>query len=111
GQAKALPGVVAVVTAQELPERIRGPLPKLIPHPALVHHKTQVALAGEVVRHVGEPIALVVAESRYIAGDALELLAVEFEVLPAAVDLEAAAKPGARRGQPGMADELAARHV
>jgi len=110
-QAKALPGVVAVVTAQDLPERIRGPLPKLIPHPALVHHKTQVALAGEVVRHVGEPIALVVAESRYIAEDALELIAVEFEVLPAAVDLEAAAKPGAPRVHADMANNIAAHHI
>src|SRR3972149_5192313 len=67
--------------------------------------------SGEVVRPVGDPIARVVAESRYIAEDALELIAVEFEVLPAAVDLEAAAKPGAPRVHADMADNIAAHHI
>src|SRR3972149_5016314 len=98
-------------TAAPTPIRSRGPRPKLTPPPALVHHKTQVALACEVVRHVGEPIALVVAESRYVAEDALELIDVEFEVLPAAVDLEAAAKPGAPPVHADMANNIAAHHI
>ncbi|MDR7463847.1 MAG: aerobic carbon-monoxide dehydrogenase large subunit [Armatimonadota bacterium] len=109
--ARALPGVVAVCTAQDLPARLRGPLPKLIPHPALRYHKTQVALAGSVVRHVGEPIVLVVAESRYIAEDALDLVVVDFEVLPAAVDLEKAAQPDAPRVHEDMPDNIAAHHI
>jgi carbon-monoxide dehydrogenase large subunit len=110
-QAAALPGGVAVFTAADLPERLRAPLPKLIPHPTLIHHKTQVALAGEVVRHVGEPIVLVVAESRYVAEDAVELITVEFDVLPAAVDLEEAARPDAPRVHDDMPDNIAAHHI
>jgi len=109
--ARALPGVAAVFTAADLPERLRGPLPKLIPHPALVHHKTQVALAGEVVHHVGEPIALVVAESRYLAEDAVDLITVDFEVLPAVVDLEAAARPDSPVVHADMSDNIAAHHI
>ncbi len=93
-RAAELPGVAAVFTHADLPAPLGDPLPRLIPHPTLVHHKTQVALAGEVVRHVGEPVAFIVAESRYLAEDALELIDVEYEPLPAAVELEAAAEPG-----------------
>ena len=100
--ARALPGVVAVFTAKHLPDNIRGPLPRLIPHPTLIHHKTQVALAGDVVHHVGEPVVMVVAESRYVAEDAVDLVEVEFEPLPAVVNLEDAARPGS----PTVHDDL-----
>jgi len=93
--ARTSPGVLAVFTAADLPAAIRGPLPRLIPHPALVHHKTQVALAGEKVRHVGEPVVMVVAQTRYLAEDALERVTVELEPLPPVVDLEAAVRPDA----------------
>src|SRR5439155_457378 len=56
-QAKALAGVVAVYTYADLPPSLQEPLPRLIPHPALVHHKTQYALAYDKVRYVGEPVA------------------------------------------------------
>lgn len=92
-KAKASPGVVAVYTRDDLPAVLAEPLPKLIPHPALIHHKTQYALAPEKVRYVGEPVAFVVAENRYLAEDALELIEVEYDPLPAVVDLEAAAEP------------------
>jgi carbon-monoxide dehydrogenase large subunit len=111
GRARAHPGVVAVFTAAELPPAIRGPLPRLIPHPALVHHKTQVALAGDVVRHVGEPIAMVVAVSRYVAEDAADLLEVEFAPLPAVVDLEAAVRPGSPRVHDDVPDNVAAHYT
>ena len=52
--------------------------------------RTQVPLARDKVRHVGEPLAIVVAESRYVAEDALDDIAVDLESLPAVVDLEAA---------------------
>ncbi len=109
--AKSLPGVAAVFIAADLPEAIRGPLPKLIPHPALIHHKTQVALAGEFVHHAGEPVAMVVAESRYLAEDALDLLEVEFEPLPAVVDLEAAVRPGSPFVHEDLDTNVAAHHV
>ena len=63
------------------------------------HHlqlRTQVPLAKDKVRHVGEPLAMVVAESRYLAEDALADIIVDIEPLPAVVDLEkalAAASP------------------
>jgi len=93
--AEALPGVVAVYTHGDLPPSLQEPLPRLIPHPALVHHKTQYALARDKVRHVGEPVAFVVAASRYVAEDALDLIEVEYDPLPAVVTLEQAVRPGA----------------
>jgi len=85
------PEVVLVLTHADLPAALQQPLPKLIPHPTLRHHKTQYALAPDKVRHVGEPVAFVVATSRYAAEDALDLIEVEYEPLPAVVDLEEAA--------------------
>ncbi len=93
--AAQLASVVAVYTRADLPPVLQEPLPKLVPHHALVHHKTQFALASEVVRHVGEPVALVVATSRYAAEDALDLIEVDYDPLPAVVDLEQAVQPGA----------------
>lgn len=94
GRARAMPGVAAVYTHADLPSPLGDPLPKLIPHPTLIHHKTQVALARGEVRHVGEPVAFVVASSRYLAEDAAEAIEVDYEPLPAVVDLEAALAPG-----------------
>jgi len=94
-RAKAAPGVVAVYTRADLPPALAAPLPPLIPHPALVHHKTQYALAPEKVRYAGEPVALVIAENRYLAEDAVELIEAEYAPLPAVVDLEQAARPDA----------------
>ncbi|MDQ7843699.1 MAG: xanthine dehydrogenase family protein molybdopterin-binding subunit [Armatimonadota bacterium] len=94
-RARAAPGVAAVYTRADLPPALAAPLPKLIPHPALLHHKTQYALAPEKVRYAGEPVALVIAENRYVAEDAVELIEVEYDPLPAVVDLEQAARPNA----------------
>ncbi|MGV3499459.1 MAG: xanthine dehydrogenase family protein molybdopterin-binding subunit [Hydrogenophaga sp.] len=52
------------------------------------------ALAVDRVRHVGEPVAVVVAEDRYIAEDALDLLRVEYEPLPVVMDIERALQQG-----------------
>ena len=87
------PGVVAVYTASDLGDYWR-PGPLLVPPPpieGLVFHLcTQVPLAKDKVRHVGEPIAMVVAESRYLAEDAIEEILVDLEPLDAVVDLESA---------------------
>ena len=93
-RARAAPAVLAVLTHADL-GALGGPLPRLIPHPALVHHKTQQALASTTVRYVGEAVALIVAESRYAAEDALDLVDVEYAPLPAAVRLEDAVAPSA----------------
>ncbi|GII83422.1 aldehyde dehydrogenase [Sphaerisporangium siamense] len=85
-------GLVAVYTWEDLPERVRDPLPLLIPHPALTHGRTAHPLAREVVRHVGEPVAMVVARDRYLAEDAAALVQVDYEVLKPVVGIEEAAR-------------------
>jgi aerobic carbon-monoxide dehydrogenase large subunit len=88
--ARALPGVIAVYTAADLPFGDTD-LPILIPHPSLTHGRTQRCLASEVVRYVGEAVAFVVAENRYVAEDAAEMVQVEYEPLPVVITPEAAA--------------------
>ncbi len=90
-----VPGLVAVYTYDDLPGRLAEPLPLLIPHPALTHGRTGFPLAASEVNHVGEPVVMVVAQDRYLAEDAVELLAIDYEPLPAVADPEAAMLPGA----------------
>ncbi|TDC88955.1 aerobic carbon-monoxide dehydrogenase large subunit [Actinomadura sp. 7K507] len=85
-------GLVAVYTWEDLPGRVGEPLPLLIPHPALTHGRTGYPLARDVVRHVGEPVVMVVARDRYLAEDAAERIRVEYERLPAVVGIEAASR-------------------
>lgn len=110
-KAKMHPGVVAVYVHADLPPLLQEPLPKLIPHPALVHHKTQYALAPDKVRHVGEPVAFVVAESRYVAEDALDLIEVEYESLPAVTDLEQAVRSDAPLVHEDMGTNVCAQYT
>src|SRR6266851_4071252 len=87
--ARAMPGVVAVYTAADLPFGGTD-LPILIPHPNLTHGRTQKCLASDVVRYAGEAVAFVVAENRAIAEDAAELVDVDYEQLPVVITPEAA---------------------
>src|SRR5205807_10308613 len=89
--ARRAPGVAAVYTAADLPFGDRD-LPLLIPHPALTHGRTQRCLADAIVRYAGEAVAFVVAEDRYLAEDAAELVQVEYEPLPVVITPEAAAE-------------------
>jgi carbon-monoxide dehydrogenase large subunit len=96
--ARALPGVVAVYTAEELGAYWQ-PGPLLVPPPPVpelvFHQRTQVPLAKGKVRHVGEPLVAIVAESRYLAEDAADQIVVDYDPLPAVVDLERALLPNA----------------
>ena len=83
-------GVVAVYTYDDLDGPMAEPLPLLIPHPALTHGRTQYALARDEVNYVGEAIAFVVADDRYVAEDAVGLIRVEYDVLPPVVGIDAA---------------------
>ena len=65
------------------PAAMAEPLPLLIPHPALTHGRTQYALAKDEVNHVGEAIAFVVADDRYVAEDAVGRIRVDYELLRA----------------------------
>ena len=91
-------GVVAVYTAADLGAYWQ-PGPLLVPAPPITglvfNPRMQVPLAKDKIRHAGEPLAVVVAESRYIAEDALDDILVELEPLPVIVDLEAGLKAGA----------------
>jgi carbon-monoxide dehydrogenase large subunit len=92
-RARALPGVVAVITAADLGEV--GTIPvRLGPRPNIVAC-LQRPLASGTVRYVGEPLAVVIADSRYLAEDALDLIDVAYEPLPAVADAEQAIAAGA----------------
>ena len=86
-EALALPGVLAVWTSANIAQLANCPggLPGL----------DQPLLAKDVVRFVGEGVAVVVATDRYIAADAAELIVVDYEPLPAVASLSAAMAPGA----------------
>jgi len=91
-------GVVAVYTAADLGAYWQ-PGPLLVPAPPITglvfNPRMQVPLAKDKIRHAGEPVAVVIAEGRYIAEDALDDIVVELEPLPVIVDLEAGLKAGA----------------
>ncbi|HMC38611.1 MAG TPA: xanthine dehydrogenase family protein molybdopterin-binding subunit, partial [Acidimicrobiales bacterium] len=87
--AEAMPGVVAVLTASDL-----GVAPF---HGFMVLNEAcaRPPLATDRVRFVGEPVALVVADDRYIAEDAAALVAIDYQPLPAVSDCRQALTPGA----------------
>jgi 2-furoyl-CoA dehydrogenase large subunit len=89
--ALAIPGVVAIITGDDLKRHSDSFLV------AVKAEVPQWALAVERVRYVGEPVALVVAETRYIAEDAAEAVEVDYEPLPAVIDLRAARAKDAPR--------------
>lgn len=97
--ALAQPGVVAVVTAAELASLLK----------AAGGSRARDLLAGERVRYCGQPVAAVLAESEAAAEDALGLVAVDYEPLPAALDPLVAMQPGAPQvwetGLPGESAE------
>ena len=70
-------------------------MPVLVPIPFAKFPLTQFALAADEVCYVGEPIAVVIADTRYIAEDAAAAVEVDYEVLPAAADCRDAVKPDA----------------
>ena len=88
GAVRDAPGVVAVFTAAELADldEIKPMLPNM--NSAMV----QSLLAGDVVRYVGDPVAIVVTDSAYQGEDAVELVDVEYEPLPVVADMQSAAR-------------------
>jgi len=94
-EARNAPGVVAVFTGADLAGKV-GPLPCawLIPN-AELKTPPHPAIAVDRVRYVGDAVAVVLAEDRYLAKDAAELVRVEYEVLPVLTDAEQATQAGA----------------
>ncbi|MFH1906842.1 MAG: xanthine dehydrogenase family protein molybdopterin-binding subunit [Chloroflexota bacterium] len=104
--ARQRPGVVAVFTAEDMGDDWQPGPPLVSPPPTakdvIFHSRRQVPLVKDKVRHAGEAIAVVIAESRYIAEDAVEDILVEFEPLEAVSDLE----KGLEAGSPLVHDDL-----
>ncbi|MDE0375592.1 MAG: xanthine dehydrogenase family protein molybdopterin-binding subunit [bacterium] len=107
-EAAAAPGVVAVITADDLTDTgVYRPYHKSPPafanllRPLEKGHDVPLLAAGRV-RRVGEPVALVVAEDRYLAEDAARLIRVDYEPLEPVLDSEAGLRPEA----PVIHDEL-----
>ena len=99
--ATALAGVVAVYTGKDLADSGVGSLPCGF-NPPDIKAAPHMPLAIDKVRHVGDGVVAVVAESPYIAYDALDLIEVDYEPLPAIIDAKAATQPGA----PQVHDEI-----
>src|SRR6478672_8678320 len=87
-KAQKLPGVVAVVTGEEVSAHC-GPIPCAASIPNMKKAERQLLAVGKV-RFVGEPVAAVVAENKYIARDAADLIQIDYDVLPAVVNPEKA---------------------
>ncbi|MBI5301181.1 MAG: xanthine dehydrogenase family protein molybdopterin-binding subunit [Chloroflexi bacterium] len=113
-RARQRAGVVAVYTANDLGDYWK-PGPLLVAPPPIkkllaFHERCQVPLAKDKVRHVGEPVAMVIAESRYIAEDALDDIDVDYEALPVAADMDIALAPDAPLVHTDVGSNIAA-HV
>src|SRR5467141_3332834 len=109
--AKAHPGVVAVFTGKDMTGvnslpcgwdlRKAKNVPGVIQDLAIVPH---MPLTSDVARHVGDPVAVVIADSQDAALDAAELVAVQWEPLPSVTATDRATQPGAAQvhaGAPG----------
>jgi carbon-monoxide dehydrogenase large subunit len=93
GAARLCEGVLAALTFADLGPNVQR-LPMLVPHKNL-NPRMPYPLADRKVRYVGEPVAVLAAESRYLAEDALEAIEVDYEPLPVVIDGEAALEPDA----------------
>ncbi len=96
-EAEKLPGVIGVYTAKDFGDYIK-PGPLQVPPPTAIKGstfqiRTTLPIAIDKVRYSGEPVAIVLAESRYIAEDACDYIYIDFEPLPAVTDPEKALEP------------------
>jgi len=92
-RALELPGVRTVLTAADVPAN--AIIPNRVGAPPGTERYLQPAIARGVVRYVGEPVALVVADDRYVAEDALALIDVVYDPLPVCASSTQALAPGA----------------
>ena len=97
-KARELPGVIFVITGPEI-AKITKPMTS---RAATVSPKSHYIMANDKVRYMGEPVAAVVAKTKYIAHDAVELIEVEYEPLPVIASIEDAVKKDAERIYPEL---------
>src|SRR5262249_37189024 len=107
--ARALPGVHLVMTHADLPEPAQKPFTLLVPNAAITQLFLPSALPKDEVCYAGEPVAVVVAETRHIAEDAAALVEVDYEPLPASADCLDAIEPGAPVAHLGTKSNIGAR--
>ncbi len=88
-----MPGVIAAYSGADLAD-VQGALPCAWPVTPDMVHPDHHPLATDEVRYVGDGVAVVIARDRYTAADALEAIVVEYEQLPAVVDMDEAIKDG-----------------
>jgi CO/xanthine dehydrogenase Mo-binding subunit len=100
-------GVRAIYLYEDLVCRLAVPHPVLIPHPALTAPRTPFALAKDRVHHVGQAIAMVVADDRYLAEDAAGKIRVDYEILPPVASLDVA-RAAERHAHDDVPDNIAA---
>ena len=109
GAALALPGVHAVWSLDDLRPHLTDTLIKTaLPSPSFRESRHRPVLADGEVLYVGEPVAVVVADDRYIAEDASALVSIDYEVLPASGDCHRALDAGAPIYHSGAKSNLAA---
>lgn len=111
-EARKLPRVCAVLTFADLRPIIAGErIPQAMPSPMIKFHVDPPWLAHDEVCYVGEPLALVVAESRRVAEDAAALVLPELDPLPAVVDPREGLVPGSPKTRLDCPDNLVAHAV
>ncbi len=109
-RARSLPGVRAVLTHRDLrPLLTSNTVPLALPVAAIRFHVDPSYLAEKELCYVGEPVALVVAESRAIAEDAASLVELDYEPLPAVLDPRAGLERDAPKARLDCPDNLVAR--
>jgi carbon-monoxide dehydrogenase large subunit len=112
-RAKKMRGVIGIYTAADLGSLLK-PTPLNVSAPPITrlefHPRTYLPMAREKVRFAGEIVAMVVAENRYLAEDALQGIEVQYELLEPVTDVEQALQPGAALVHEDLESNLAA-HV
>ncbi len=109
--ARAVPGVQAVLTFADLRPLLTGDrIPLAVAAAAIRFHVDPFALAKDEVTYVGEPVALVVADSRRTAEDAAALVSLDLDPLPAVLDPRDGLAPGAPKARLDCPDNHVARH-
>ena len=106
--ARAVAGVIAVFTADDLGEVGSRPMAQTVPSPQIQQAPTWQPLASREVCHVGEAVAVVVADSRAAAEDAVALVTIETEAIDAVVDWKTALSPNAPKVHAGAGNNLVA---
>ena len=90
--ARSMPGVRAVFTGKDIAQHVK---PLRVGGSSVLRPVKLYPLAVDKIRYFGEPLAVVVADNRYLAEDAAEMVSVDYDLLPVVIDPEAAMEPGA----------------